>query len=705
MDVGSDAVKRRKVRKGTRSCWECRRRKVKCVFTSPKDSVCCICRRRNTQCTSQDTQDSRPSDLIDKNSTQHKKIPSEVRQATPGDDSHAGFLTPALTLDGSADSSPGFDLNPSLSFISTTPAKLTKITHKLLRALPSQHDLELLLSVVGTGPKRCSPSWNTKGRQDRSTTVSWRQQMDTLVRPDSHPVLLANKMLRLALALQYIGPKDVIPGLAKNHRVIMEEVATAAMTHVTTNEDLLGSIESLESIVLESMYHADQGNLRRSWVTMRRAVTAGHMANLHRPGHYSFNVLSSKDKPDPDELWLCVVSVERTLSLLLGLPTSTGTACPSIEELAEATKTSGNLSTLLMGMTGKVIERNQARNSHQGTQVTRQIDRDLVRITELLPPSYWRPLDFTGLAFASPEAYAEESRAGEHMRYFNLINQLHLPYVICPTHTPGVVYSRTACINASREILTRQIAVRTFTSNTACSRMGDFLALTAGMTLMLAHIASHAHKEEDNLLAHQRLGDRATIAKALECMESMSNLHEDVLARNCATVLKNLLTIEVAVARAHHEDSRGDVVAEQQCVLTIKVPYFGTMRIDQGGNISMTPASQDKSRVEEGGVSLGGVISICLQGQDDVQTGNAKVKQDGLSTTEQAVLPAYGGINAVQNGTAVVMDQALPSAAAGVNDWAFQGLDTAFFDALMYGVNIPEDGSTSTFGEGWENFS
>jgi hypothetical protein len=47
-------VKRKKVRRGTRSCWECKRRKMKCVFNSPDDAVCIGCHRRWTKCVSQE---------------------------------------------------------------------------------------------------------------------------------------------------------------------------------------------------------------------------------------------------------------------------------------------------------------------------------------------------------------------------------------------------------------------------------------------------------------------------------------------------------------------------------------------------------------------------------------------------------------------------------------------------------------------------
>lgn len=50
-------AKRRKVRRGTRSCWECKGRKMKCIYvdsSSDNDIVCIGCQRRGSKCLSQE---------------------------------------------------------------------------------------------------------------------------------------------------------------------------------------------------------------------------------------------------------------------------------------------------------------------------------------------------------------------------------------------------------------------------------------------------------------------------------------------------------------------------------------------------------------------------------------------------------------------------------------------------------------------------
>lgn len=46
-------LNRRKIRRGTQSCWECKRRKTRCTFASPNSSVCDGCRSRKVNCISQ----------------------------------------------------------------------------------------------------------------------------------------------------------------------------------------------------------------------------------------------------------------------------------------------------------------------------------------------------------------------------------------------------------------------------------------------------------------------------------------------------------------------------------------------------------------------------------------------------------------------------------------------------------------------------
>ena len=54
---GTLSQKKRKLRKGTRSCWECKRRKTRCVFLQNENGTCAGCQRRGTRCIDQNESD------------------------------------------------------------------------------------------------------------------------------------------------------------------------------------------------------------------------------------------------------------------------------------------------------------------------------------------------------------------------------------------------------------------------------------------------------------------------------------------------------------------------------------------------------------------------------------------------------------------------------------------------------------------------
>ena len=106
-------VKRRKVRKGTHSCWECKRRKMKCVFESVTDSICIGCRRRDSQCVSQEY----PEVAVHKVGSHsaelrplHSDSDGAIRDAATQDDvAHTGSTLTGLSDDhGSANAAPRY---------------------------------------------------------------------------------------------------------------------------------------------------------------------------------------------------------------------------------------------------------------------------------------------------------------------------------------------------------------------------------------------------------------------------------------------------------------------------------------------------------------------------------------------------------------------------------------------------------------------
>jgi hypothetical protein len=530
-----------------------------------------------------------------------------------------------------------------------------------------------------------------------------------LLYSENHPVLLAREMLLFAVGLQHLSSSKAIPGLTKHHCTIMEQLADSAIKLVNTNDLLLGTLEGLENLILESFYHMDSGNIRRSWITMRRAVMTAQLLGLHRPGHHRFKIINQQQNDlDPTAMWACVVSTEQFLCLLLGLPTSTTGANFTIPRASSAYVESGSLPMLIPDVVRKIIERNQTYASQEALEMTQKIDQEILAIANQWPSTFWRPLQLAGLEVDSPDAFWETRRAWDHIFYYSLVNQLHLPYMLDPRDASQRSYSRIACANASREILVRQIAIRTINPLSVGYRMGDFVALIAGMTLMLAHILSHCNKgaAPDNLLVHQRNGDRAKVEQALECMQSVSELHEDVLTAKCATLLMSLLEIEAGPDDRSSSHAQGD----DQNVLVVKVPQVGVIKIARDG-ISITPFDTEQEQVHHDGVTIGGLGSFHIRAprasdHDDLITPHTTASH----TSTQAVRPSSsrkcdGQASQATSGDVVfaLPEETFPDGSAGMEEWFFQGPDTAFFDILMRGAG--EQPLNCTDPQGWNNFA
>ena len=129
----------------------------------------------------------------------------------------------------------------------------------------------------------------------------------------------------LSTFLQGILPSSV-QGLEKqgiSYQYTMSRVVDSAVRLVTTNDELTGSVEGLECIMLKAMYHNYAGNLHKSWMAIRRACAVAQMMTLHRGlNSPSLKILDPENRAAFDSNYLCfrLVQMDRYLSMMLGLP-------------------------------------------------------------------------------------------------------------------------------------------------------------------------------------------------------------------------------------------------------------------------------------------------------------------------------------------------------------------------------------------------
>lgn len=668
-------MRRTKVRKGTHSCYNCRRRKVKCIYATPQSLICTVCQRRGTECVSQ-----------------LENLSSSIDAVGNGQDTILGTPTagiPALDTETRAGMHRNVD-RPATD----EPSAHAAIRKSLLGALPSKADVSILCDRVSLISSVCYEG-DYKSHSGLNQSPRPQPLVKSLRDPEKHPVLLARQMLLLAAPMQHLSPDEVLPGLSEHHHVIMKRLAETAIKSGNMDDALTGSLEGLENMLFEAFYHNDCGNIRRGWVAIRRAVATAQLLGLHRPGHYRFVRLREQSDLDPGILWGAIVSLERLLSLLLGLPTSTGYKNLPTQTIDKDAAHVQNLSALIGNLAGRILDRNQMESAGEALAATGKIDREIIGAAKQMPSAFWQPPIFTNLERHSIKALTETRRAFGHMCYYSMVLQLHLPHMLSPQNASQRVYSKIACANASREILSREIELRMFNSNSSYCRLSEFLALIAGMALMLAHITSCHGDEWDQLLAHQRLGDRATVERALGCIDLMSEQQGNAFAARCAALLGDLLRIEGEAARQHSPNAErsGETDSNQRDILIMMVPYLGSIRISRHGLTVIPTNRMEQEQSPPDDVTIGGIGSVLVGQSQPSETGRENENRNAGDAIDRAVpmTTAHGRGYLTPEKFHLPTEQAFADEFVHFHDGAFQGVDTAFIETLLRGSAVAQD--------------
>jgi hypothetical protein len=560
----------------------------------------------------------------------------------------------------------------------------------------------------------------------------------------------------LGIYLQGFSPesaKTELAGLSGNYIDLMSRAAETAISLVTSNDELVGSIEGIECIMIESTYQNNIGNLRRSWLAMRRAVNIAQMMGLHR-GLKSPSLkildLETRSRIDPEHIWFRLVLSDRLLSLLLGLPQAWLENDFATDKALEKCTPLERVERMEALAVGLILQRNNA-DVHD-LSATMEIDMLLQKSSDTMPPQWWLITDFSNCENDVMEAFRRTIHLMDQLKHFLLIVLLHLPFMLRFSADSKYDYNKITAVNASREVLSRYVAFRSFDPTGSHCRSVEFLAFISSTALCLAHIDAslrrHARTRATDatgasnssvfdFLAHQRSSDRGMLERALACMEGMASISvdDDVLAAKISSILRRLMAIEVDAANggSYCTSSTGEMIEcgdeeEDDNALRICVPYFGTIKIERSGlsrsilPVTVTPDNDSAPSVLETPSDSAVTMSPALlpsRETDTPLTTNAKPTvvpySVGVSNDWQAGPAHIGPLVPTPSMTqdrnafkfpAVNQDMALlvPGLAAGADDWALQGVDMAFFDSLIRGWAAPDgnlNNAVDSSSRGW----
>ena len=604
----------RKVRKGTKSCWACKRKKVKCIFQGTIGNGSCLgCRRTGSSCVLQDHSEEsavepkpvgerigRIEELVEalaKNS-------GTLKQFGPAEAQRVRRFSPMR--------GEGVGLNPDETRSSTCTSILYQdileqrdISENLYKAWPTEEDLHRIITGGGSASAMCH-GIIFKSYEDfvKSDGLSPSELLRTPEK-ESHPVLIARKLLLLAAFIQGLPAShcNALEQYAVPYRNIMQQSLTLASRLVNSNDDFAGSVEHIECLMIESMYHNNAGNIRRAYMTLQRALTAARILRLDRGApmvHTMILELKTKDRIDLSYMWFRIKQSDHYLSLMLGVRSGASENAFSFDPWVHSDPIE-RLERLHCAVGGCLAQRNQ--NAPLDLLATQEMDKALRDAALWMPAQWWLIPDFATIEDDNIRAVQAVFRLTIQLVHYYLLTQLHFPYLMHDSNDLAMVYSRTSAIQASREIMSRFISCHN------CQMIGpfcqgiDILAFISVMTICLAHIDHNHHADQScyinplkGVLYHQHQADRGMMEQILEIAQNRSMAEASVVSSRIAKLTERLLWIEAASSTNNNYKASQDIevwkedsiqelgcngrTVENDSVLLIHVPHFGTIRFE-----------------------------------------------------------------------------------------------------------------------------
>ncbi|CAI6304593.1 unnamed protein product [Periconia digitata] len=717
---GTESPIKKKLRKGTRSCWECKRRKARCSLSQTQNvSVCDGCKRRGTRCISQqhpDDQTNTKKHLGDRlgyveDILYHLKGGIEKPHANDSDQLRGMRIDKRANIGRLHVRPEEIIAQHHRSTGQPRHHKLTGISQALLSAWPTPDDLEAIVSApMGTASVY-------RGLICTSYEVFMENPLpsprELLVTPESslNPVFVARKLLMLATYLQNLSPAAVTlvsEQLTVNFRGLMDRAFNAATELVTNNDELTGSVEGIECIMMAALYLNNAGRLRLAYLAIRRALTIAQMIGLDRGSNSSLIRILDQDtleRISPEFMWFRLVQTDRYLSLQQGLPQGyigdsffVGNQAENLHSPAE------RFEQVVTIAAGRIIQRNGA--AMLDLKATREIDAMLLSSANSMPSQWWLYPDLTTDFQDERDLLRETGRFIMQIAYYQLLERLHLPFLLQQSTSSEYDYSKMTAVTASREVLSRFIVFRSSSppKGTFCRGI-DFVAFSASVVTCLGHInARLRHSNQGarqgntvfDCFAHQRLADRAMMERTLTCLEkALQDDPSDGIAHKICRGMRYLLAVEADVASGiayrtesvyRNEDSRNELECDDQLsgarsrAIRIHIPHLGTIKVEPHGTTGALFQSSNPASIGSALQDFESAPTLETYSSPDIAIAEYTEGQNGTNSWPVEDLGSLCfGLDEFQD------NQWSMSGNEWGDTWSLQGMNSAFFDSLFTG--------------------
>ncbi|OCL04527.1 hypothetical protein AOQ84DRAFT_433438 [Glonium stellatum] len=579
--VPGSTMGRKKMRKGTQSCTECRRRKVRCIFPPGESTVCSPCSTRGSRCV--DQRDDIAARAEDERMTLRERVArlesmlESVLPMIPGESLQSVSTigsTPVVSEAGDIEIPAGENDRQMLLMRSHGAEEAPKTRGFRTPSSPA-HGLQSPASFNYSATTCTTTSQQSQSSERKNKEVCGILR-SALPRYDTMMSTLSNngfwwsafryktceviEPLPVFAARSYTSNDPIELGIlvAAYARCSNENYNLYVLVEnlIISDSVYSATVEGLECLILLSKVYSDIGQPRRSWFLYRRGLGIAQLMGIDR---------RNSKCPKGERVWLSLYHGDRFMSMLLGLPYGINDAHYGLIMDSDV-EGSGFLQqqfTLRCSLvTGKLIDRNLAAGK-PSYGITVDLDERLDAIANAMPKRWW---DIpTILPDSGPELDQVRERLLQQFFFFHIKTYLHLPFLLKPSMTSPYDHNKSSCIDSCRQMLRLFKVFRTEVGGefTYECKTSDFISFMAAVIFIVGLSSSDC---VPNLRASE---------DDIQLLESTKKIFErEEKERGCKVASQCRKTLELLSGMQDESSSTTDSLAEPDKIV---IPYFGTL--------------------------------------------------------------------------------------------------------------------------------
>ncbi|KAK4503428.1 hypothetical protein PRZ48_004343 [Zasmidium cellare] len=556
---------RKKLRKGTKTCLECRRRKVKCTYENHEGRPPCdACAARETTCESQEHESDLgqirepTSDRVDRLEATVRSLSetvAELQSSRLHSSNQTNTPVPPGETGESAESGYGYfdsvqgdeagcvgcveqveqphQQTPSareriMSSITQDfgESPLDRIRARLMSAVPSRGDL---LVVTASSIDWWQIHKALMPDPPINSRIELIERHEGVSHPSTHPAAIATWLLCLAISFLHLPTSfdySALESLPEPTQFVPRTVKQ--IEEMLANDELAGALDGIECATVFAQIQKFIGRPKKGWLVIRKAIAFAELLKLSS-ARSTLLQLQHQTPPADDRhiallkrkanTYLSLHATDRLLSLLMG----TSTATPSLPDPpTDPNAPSKRIIWVASTIHNHIIYRDThlTHDSPAALTKTQHILSQCQTLSQTFPPE-WKTVD----RWATYDARTAASVMMQSGHSY-LVLRATVPYLF----TSLEAGMKKECLATCREILRRYFAVRTKLLHGAfLSRSFETHAFTASVILLLSGGDTHQAQGDTALVENAKsamLGRGKGAGRMVECLGGLQRFVE-----------------------------------------------------------------------------------------------------------------------------------------------------------------------------------